>query len=1125
MRIMAYVCLIVITSSALYALPPDHYASSSRLASGKWVKIEVKETGIQLISNTILRNLGFPDPDKVNVFGYGGRMISERLDENQIDDLPIVPSIKTDQGIVFFGHSNVKWTPTDNNATQFTHEINPYSDNSYYFISDCEESAIHPPLRDEVFPGSDETITSFTERILHERDVLAPSNTGRLMLGEDFRTQSTRSFQFDLPGIISDANMTVRFGAKVTNGMSTLLFTANGTRLPATEDDKISGVSSNDTFIATTTTSKVISGSDDKLDLSIQYSHSGALFTAALDYIQINYERELRLHDNELYFYVSSEQPASVKISGCDINTIILDVTDPLNPKQLVYSLSGSDAIFNKASGYSEFVAFNPAKVSRAVTPSGRINNQNLHSAEAPGLLIITPNEYRSAAEKIAGIHEKSDGLSSLIVSPEMVYNEFSSGTPDVSAFRKLLKMWFDKSAYSGSDYTRYCLIISRPTYDNKMVTSSVKNAGYPRIPIWQSPTGFSEATSYSCDDYIGMLEDYYPGWDIGNAKINVAVGRMPVTSATEAISAANKLEKYVLNPEYGPWRNNVMVIADDQDNGTHLSQAESVCAALHDNGNGSAFTYEKLYLDSYVLDYSATGPVYPEAKQRMFDKLTEGVLFWNYIGHASPKSWGHENLLSWEDISSMNNKRLPFLYAATCEFMRWDSDDISGAEKMWLNPDAGVIGMICPSRTVYISLNGPLNVNTSEFVFRRDHNGKSMRIGDIMVEGKNAQGKDDNKLRYGLMGDPAMRLPSPDYVVNIDNIDSNDLSDPNNLPVLNARSTVKISGSIKDMNGNVADDYNGSVSLRLYDAEKVVTTNGNGDNGREMSYNDRKSRLYSGKAIAHNGRWETTIMLPSEIENNYSPALLSAYAHDSLGREANGYTDKFYIYGYDPESSEDLEGPVISSIYLDSPSFSNGDTVGPYPVLKARFSDESGINSSETGIGHSMKIELDNEIYFNDVAIYFSPDESDPTAGEISYQFNNLNPGEHTLTFTVWDNANNSSSASLSFKIKAGWLPGISDLRTDVNPASSNVNFLISSDSSAGINNCEIEVFDLSGRKIWGGETGSAVSSSNISIGWNLEDYNGARVARGIYPYRAILHTSSGAKVTKSGKLAVTAK
>lgn len=1122
-RIIAAVSFIIIISAPCHALPADFYAASSRLSSGKWAKVEVTESGIQLISAATLRNLGFADPAKVNVFGYGGRMIPERLDTDLIDDLPLVPSISTPQGIIFFGHSNVAWTPTDGNASGYTHETNPYSGHSFYFISDCEPETVSPYGRDDSFQESSVEITSFTERIVHEQDILPPSNSGRLMLGEDFRTQNTRNFQFDLPGIISDVEMTVRFGAKVTNGSSSLLFTANGARLAATNSDKISGITSSDSFLATTTTSKTIPSPGEKLNLSIQYSNSGALFTAALDYIRLSYERELKLSDNELYFYLSPDKPSSVVLDGCDENTIIWDVSDPTNPLNVNFSLSGTRARFNVGTGYSEFVAFNPSKISRNAISAGTVVNQNLHAEPAPGLLIISPDEYQAAAEKIAGIHAKSDGLTVLVVSPEKVYNEFSSGVPDVSAFRKLLKMWYDRSSGSGESYTRYCLIMSRPTYDNKMGSTAVRNSGYPRVPIWQSPTGLSEATSYSCDDFIGMLEDYTPGWDIGKAAIHVAVGRMPVKSASEALSAATKLEKYVLAPEYGPWRDNVMIIADDQDNGVHLSQAESVFEALRTNGNGKDFTYEKLYLDSYVLGYSATGPVYPEAKQRMFDKLAEGVLFWNYIGHASPKNWGHENLLTWTDIMSMTHTRLPILYAATCEFMRWDADETSGAEEMWLNPVSGVIAMICPSRTVYISLNGPLNAHSSEFVFRRDSEGNPMRIGDIMVEGKNAQGNDTNKLRYGLMGDPSMRIPSPGYTVCIDSLDGNDLSDTENVPELNACATVKISGRITDRQGNLLEDFNGPVHLRLFDAEKVVTTNGNGENGREMSYNDRNTRLLSAMTNVKNGYWETTVVLPSEIENNYSPALLSAYAYDSNGREANGSTDNFYVYGFSDTSSDDNDGPEITSFYLNSKSFNDGDAVGPSPVAKAFFSDPSGINSSEQGIGHNMRLRLDEATYYNDVSVYYTPSIENPYSGEISYPMKDIEPGEHSLTLTVWDNAGNSSSATVSFRIKASWIPEITNLQTDVNPASSNVNFLLTTDSPDNIESCIIEVFDLAGRKVWSGTT--SVFTTEISLGWNLCDSDGTRVNRGIYPYRATLTTRSGATVAKSGKLAVTAR
>ena len=1108
------------TAENAYPLSPDHYAENSRLASGKWAKIEVKQTGVQLITNSTLRNLGFANPEKVNVYGYGGRMLPEYLDEDMIDDLPPVPAIRTAQGIVFFGHSTISWNYDPSN---YTHTLNPYSDRAFYFISDSDNETFAPGDMPAVEATADAE-PYFTERLVHERDILAPYNSGRLMLGEDFKAQRNQNFQFSLPGISGEAMMTVRFGAKVTNGSSSLIFSANGNTLPSTTADKISGVNSSGTFLALGNSTKRIEDCGEKLNLQIKYSNTGALFTAALDYIRITYQRELKLHENELYFYLAPDNNAVVNVDGCDSNTVIWNVTDPANPLKIAYTLNGSKATFAIPAGYGEYVAFNPTKVTRQATAAGKVNNQNLHALPAPGLLIITPSEYRAAADKIAAIHEKSDGLTSLVVTPETIYNEFSSGTPDVTAFRKLLKMWFDRAAVSGEKATRYCLIMSRPTYDNKMNSPAVKNAGYPRVPIWQSPTGETESSSYSTDDYVGMMEDYYPGLSMINAKIDVAVGRMPVKSATEALSAANKLERYVLQPTLGAWRNNVMVIADDQDKGVHLDQAEMVCDAMQSNGNGKDYLYERLYLDAYKLSYSATGPVYPEAKQRMFDKLAEGVMLWNYIGHANPKSWGHENLLTWSDITWLNHTKLPFLYAATCEFMRWDADETSGGEMMWLNPDSGVIGMICPSRTVLISRNGPLDIATSEFVFQRDADGMPLRIGDMMIKGKNAIQNEDNKLKYGLMGDPAMRLPSPSYRVVVDRINDNDLSDSDNLPTIAARSSVSLAGRITDFEGNTIEDFNGQVQFMVYDAEKAITTNGNGKDGKPITYNDRKTRLITSKAKATGGVWETVINMPAEIENNYSPALLSLYAHDAAGREANGSTDRFFIYGMDPNAPEDNDGPLITSLFLNSESFSDGMTTGPSPIVRAFVSDPSGINVSDAGIGHKITIDIDKKTYLNDVSLYFSPDESDPTAGEISYPLNALDPGEHTLTLTVWDNANNSSSASISFKVAAAWLPSITALYTDANPASTNVNFFVKTDAADGITECRVEVFNLAGKLIWSGKAGSMSASQSI-IGWNLCDSNGVRVERGIYPYRAIITTNNGAEISKSGKLAVTAK
>lgn len=1123
-------CLILsfcLGGLAAHALPADFYAQSSALASGSWARVSVSETGMQFVSNTTLKNLGFSDPSKVNVYGFGGRMLPERLNESMADDLPLVPSIKTPTGIIFFGFSSVGWQLNTGSVqqTEYSHINNPYSDKSYYFLSDSGINVAE--LEEAPSPSnvSDNAITFFTERLVHEVDLIAPSNTGRLILGEDFRVQSSQNFNFSLPDNIGNALATVSFGAKTSSGIATLSFTANGNTLSGSESDKISAASSS-RFITTATTVKEIKNPGDRLNLTIKFNNSGAISMAALDYIEVEYPRQLKLSGDELYFYLNPASNSMVKIEGCSSTTAVWDITDPLKPKVVKGKLSGTTLEFAMTAGYHEYIAFNTTKASRQAAAAGKISNQDIHSMKAPGMLVIAPDAYRQAADRLVRLHQETDGLDVLVLSPEQIYNEFSSGNPDVTAFRKLLKMWYDRAAENGGEYTRYCLIMSRPTYDNKMVTQSVKAAGYPRLPIWQSPTGDTESSSYSTDDYIGMLDDNIQALNIGSAKMHVAVGRMPVKNLSEANTAITKLEKYLKEPKYGSWRNNVMIIADDQDNGVHLEQAEACHSTLRSAGNGSNFLYEKLYLDSYQMVYTGVGPTYPDAKHRMMDKFAEGVLYVDYIGHANPKGWGHENLLTWTELTSMTNTNLPFIYAATCEFLRWDDDAISGAEEMWLNPTAGVIGMICPSRSVLISANGILNKSTSAFVFKRDKEGKAMRVGDIMIQGKNAGQADSNKLRYGLLGDPSMRLPSPEYTVNVESIDNVDVESSEDFPVVAARSSVKITGNITTPSGQIANDFNGIVELQLYDAEKVITTNANGEDGVESLYNDRKTQLYRGRVRAEAGKWEAQITMPLEIENNFSPALISLYAYDGEGREANGACEKFYVYGYDSDAEEDFDGPDIKEFYLNSPSFAHGDLVSPAPMAYATFSDKSGISVSTAGIGHSMTLSLDGKTHFNDVTLYYDPDDSDPTAGAIAYPLSGVEPGEHTLSFTVWDNAGNSSTSTLKFNVSASWLPSIDTLTTDVNPASTSVNFIVATDGSTGSMGCDIEVYDLSGRKVWAGSAPNIqTGGSKVSLGWDLCDGNGSRIPRGIYLYRATVTTSSGAKITKTKKLAVTAQ
>lgn len=1113
-NIIISLCLLFGTLTS-FALSPDFYAKSSRLSSGNWAKVEVTQTGMQLIPNSTLKSLGFSDPSKVNVYGSGGRILPERLNNSMSDDLPLLPSVVTSEGILFFGHDNISWTASVSNPG---HKRNPYSDHSYYFISDRDEERPTPAPAEILSAPEGNVVSTFTRRLLYENDLIAPYDSGRQLLGEDFRTQPRRSFSFNLSDVQGEADVKVCFGAKVTNGSSSLSIDF-GSGTP--QNFKIPGVSSTQTFLVMQTC-KGKAPAAEKLDVSITYSHSGVVSTAALDYIEVFYPATLRLTDNQLYFYIQPQSTSNVRIENCTAATEVWDVTVPEKPVRKELTLDGNTGVFSSPKGYREYIAFNPTKCANVVKAAGKIRNQDLHAMEIPDMLIITPEAYRQAADRLAALRERTDGLKCAVLTPEVIYNEFSSGTPDVTAFRKLLKMWHDRANSEGSSGPRFCILFSRPSYDNRMVTQSARKNNYPRIPIWQSENLFSETTSFSTDDYIGMLDDNPVALNMSTAKIHVAVGRMPVKSLAEAETAVNKLEKYLTSPTYGNWRTNVMVIADDQDNGTHLQQAEQVISALSESEDGKDYIFEKLYLDSYKLEYSGIGAVYPQAKTRMMEKWNEGVVLLNYIGHANPKSWGHENLLTWTDINSMTNSNLPFLYAATCEFMRWDSDEVSGAEVLWLSPEAGVIGMICPSRTVYIVLNGILNLATARYFFTKDDEGKNLSVGEIMINGKNNTPNDNNRLRYGFCGDPSMKLPAPQMRLGIDRINGVETASMQHFPEFGARASILLEGSVKDNSGNIAEDFNGIAELRLYDAETVVSTWGNGSAGVVDKYNDRKTRLYSGRVKVENGKWSTTIFLPSEIENNYSPALISLYASDSNGREAVGSFDSFYVYGYDETAVEDNEGPVIKEMWVNSPSFIDGGLVSPSSIFKASFADPSGINVSEGGIGHNLSLTIDGKTFINDLGLYYFPDENDPTAGSVNYPLSGVGPGDHTLEFVVWDNANNSTRGSLSFKVAADWTPSITTLTTDASPATTSVNFIVATDGEIAGMECTIDVIDLSGMTVWSGKTSGVSGNSPIRISWDLSSSGGGRVARGIYLYRATITGKDGFSTSKTRKIAV---
>ena len=1130
LSVLTVALAFAVIAPAVYALPVQTYTGSSRLASGKWMKITVSEDGMQFLSNEALKKMGFTDPSKVHIYGYGGRRLPQTLDSSFVDDLPLQPCIRTADGIMFFGVGTVNWKLT---GSRITHEQNPYSTGSYYFVSDADlldgESEEMPELR-VVYGSDDERIGTVTQYLLHELELLSAGNTGSDLFGEDFRTTQTRTFSFETPGA-TDNNVTynIAFASKAGSG-SVVTVSSDNKELGTIT---FSGDSDSDVHTRIIRKEFTATGADSgKASVTLKYAGSGVIYKAMLDYIVCTYSRELKLGDTPLIFQhvIGNNTHKVFTVSGVSDKTIIWDVTDPARIKSVKYDLSGSVASFApEGAGLRRYVVFNPGKTSLEPGTGTAVSNQDLHALETPDLVIITPKDYKTQAERVAELHRTNDGMTVHVLTPEVIYNEFSSGTPDVTAYRKLLKMWYDRT-WQSSGQTGQCLLFARTTYDQREVTDNLKLAKYSRILTWQSTADVSSATSatisetnsYCSDNYIAMLEDC-TSFTMTSGKMSVGVGRMPVKSATEAKLMVDKLISFVNNPDYGAWRNNVLLLADDGDYAVHAEQSNKLYDRLTQNGGGSLL-YERMNIDAYDYGTDSYKKTYPAAKSRMLNLIEEGISLWSYIGHANTTSLTGEDMWTYTDLTSMTNKHLPVFYSASCEFIRFDSDAVSGCETMWLHTDAGIISAIAANRKVFISNNESFTNALGVTYFQRDKDNQPRRMGEVYMTTVNNAGLSDNRHRYTLMGDPAMRVPVPTYNVNVETLadcELDNVTDPTDYPVLPGLSKAKVTGTITNPDGTEATDFNGTVVATLFDAETVVTTKGHytdtkGLDGTVISYNDRKNKLFTGYFPVTNGKWEATLLLPEEIENATTQARLTLHATNEQ-TDASGATDKFLIYGWTDDADPDTTDPEIIYMYLNNSAFRNGGTVAPNPVFKAKVRDDSGINISTAGVGRLLTVVVDNNKVYDNLSDYFVTEQSDPGAGTVSYTLTGLSEGEHTLEFLVWDNAGNSTRSGFDFRIAPqSEIPDL-NIYTDASPAVSSVTFYIdSSEAVSGI----IEVFDLAGRRVWYNE--APKGDGALSTQWNLNDNGGTRVPRGIYLYRATVRDAAGNEHRATKKFAV---
>lgn len=1101
---------------------PSRYAAASKLAKGKWARVSVKENGIYKLTYSDLRNMGI-DPEKAQVYGYGGYLQKEDFREAEyIDDLPEVPVWRNEKEkyILFYAKGPCEWI-YDSTYKIYTRRMNHYSTKGCYLVGERAEGSQTASLQNKPTSLPGDTATRYTYFALHEKDLYNLGYTGRECFGEDFVSNTSQTFHFDIPDWCTDqsSKLLCEFAARCNIQTSCKL----SINQELVGQMNFGAISADNSYTYATSGRICVSFNPSKNnpDINLQYVSNGQVSKCAhLNYIVINACCELKMHDSPLCFRVPSKVASGrqlcYRIGNANADTRVFDVTQDGQLLEMAGELKKGCYYFQSdASTLHEFVAVNTKGSIPRPTLEGKVENQNLHGYGPQDFVIITHPDFLEQAERLAEAHRRHDGTRCLVVTAQQIYNEFSSGTPDATAYRRFMKMFYDR-ADEVKDIPESLLLFGDGVYDNRLVTVNFSGNGNKpnKLLTYESAESLEGTASYVTDDYFGLLDDT-EGGSLAAGKIDVGVGRFPVRTLQEARTAVDKAISYMENKDKGSWKNRLLFLGDDGDNNSHTNHADVLAETV--KSNHPEFMVNKIFVDAYQRVTSTSGTTVPDANKRFDQLLSDGLLMLNYNGHGSTTAWATEGLLTIGTIKSMQNTRLPLWVTATCDFCRYDSHETSGGELVFLNADGGAIALITTSRIVYSGPNFVLNRAFINQVFNKT-DGSQASLGELIRRTKQSSAlqNDQNKLNFALIGDPALKLSYPLYTARITAIDGHQ-PDPERPDTLSALSTVELSGEILRPDGQLAEDFDGFICPTVFDIEEEARTLG-AESNDVFIYKDRNKILYSGKASVENGRFSFRFIVPKDLSYRYGHGQINLYAYSSE-QEAQGVFEDFLLGGTDNSLQNDTCGPAIR-LFLNDTLFAEGGRCNRTPTLIAYVEDPNGLNASGNGIGHDFTLQIDGQEKY-DLNAYFESDLNSCTSGIIRYQLPTLDPGIHRLSLKAWDMQNNSNSAQLGFEVVEDYRIHLSNLLFHQN--AEKAWFTFDHDRPANWMTLEMRVCDLYGRTVWTSSTKSfSQDGSSPLLEWNYVGDNGLQVENGVYICRLTITLGDGQEAVTTQKIMI---
>jgi len=1109
--------------------------TNSVLSSGDWFKFSVDTTGVFRIDRNLLQDIGIStnglDPRKIRIYGNGGNLLPVLNSDFRYQDLQENAiyvegesdgSFDSSDFILFYAKGPHDWVVDTTIPNNTRHRQNIFSDEAFYFITVSEGNGKRIQTKTVTTGNAVSQITSFDDYTFfekEERSILAAGT--QWFFNEDFNIENTQNFGIRFPNAMPNEAVNIRVrGVSTSSSASRMTVTANNQEL-----FRLSYAAVNPSSLTKAITQENIASislAQDVIDISITYDNGGnPSANAFLDYIEVIGKKQL-LADGTQFSFRNFQQANSSDIVSYQIENTgnifqVWDVTDPINPQNISNESSSTNFVFKDEGGMlKEYIVLNQNDF---YTPKslqdGRVTNQNLHGLQDINYLVITNSELSSEAQRLADYHTENSNFSTKVVVLDEIYNEFSSGSKDITGIRDFIRYLYNNNT-SEDTKLKFVCFFGDSSYDYKDRISGNNNI----VPVKLATNSFNLAFSYVTDDFFVMLEDN-EGTMSSRHTIDVTSSRIPVSELSQASAVVDKILSYYSREAVGDWRNTVTLLADDIDDAFDIAIQRGVEVIADEiKINKPVFNIDKIYADSFVQENSSGGERYPEVNEAINNAIERGTLLFDYFGHGGEDGFAAERILERPQIQNFNNPNtLPLLITVTCDFSRFDNPNrVTAGELTFWNAQGGAANMITTTREVFISTGQAFNEDLIRILLQ--FNDEDLSIAESLVKAKNRSTTTQKFFIYNF-GDPAMKLAIPEPNIRLTKMNDNDITQ--RLDTIKALSRITFEGEVLDNSNNLMTDFNGTLSTTIFDKPIDQNTLDNDGFGVNLEFDNLNSTLFKGKSTVENGVFRVDFIVPRDIKIAFGTGKLSFYAENGEIDKA-GFNLDVVIGGINENAPEDTVGPEIQ-LFMNDESFIDGGNTNTSPNLIASLVDSSGINTSITAVDHDIVAILDgdttNPIVLND---FYETELNDFTRGKVTFRLRNLEVGPHTLELKAWDTYNNSSEATLNFVVVSDEILNLENVLNYPNPFINYTEFWFNHNKPNEDLEVQVQIFTVSGKLVKTiNQTVQTTGNLSRSINWNGLDDFGNKIGKGVYVYKLrVKSTTSNLVAEKYEKLVI---